>query len=116
MCSLSHSSREAPPTCPTQTAAAAALDVVGLLVGDGEQVVSADVLADPRPRASPAAQEGPAHHGEDAASPADKHRLTKLDAKRARVQEINGQSSIGCVFVASLTTLDTSILALAWSH
>lgn len=56
------------------------LHIVGPLAG--EQVVSTDALADLRPGASPTAQEGPAHHGEDAAGPADKHRLAKLDAAR----------------------------------
>lgn len=53
------------------------LDVVGLRVGGGEEVVGADG-ARLGPRASPTAQEGTASHGEEAAGPADKHGFTEL--------------------------------------
>lgn len=75
---------ELPPRRRDSLRPRGALDVVGLLVGAGEQVVATDALADLRPPASPAAQEGPTDHGEDTASPADKHRLTKLNAARGR--------------------------------
>lgn len=56
------------------------LDVVGLGVAGGEEVVCTYGLGRMGPRAPPTAQESPTGHSEQAAGPADKHCLTKLEA------------------------------------
>lgn len=65
------------------------LDVVGLGVDGGQELVGVHGRGQSGPGASATAQEGATGHSEDASSPADEHGPTKLEAaKRNRCTHI----------------------------